>query len=120
MKTRMYLSECGNYICRAVKGVANYEAWTIDGAFHWVHDGRVRTWEDAAKRRHPLPYCIGGWSCEKIGQKPGSFTLDLLHCDTSEYIKPFSGNVIIESVQVVFRRKIQANHQAAWLRRLSA
>ena len=82
MKTRMYLSECGKYICRAVAGVANYEAWKIDGAIHWPLDR--------------------GWSSEKTGQKPGSFTLTL---------GP-------SRVEVVFRRKIQANHQSAWLRRI--
>ena len=122
MKTRplprkeMYLSECGGYVCRATPG--SYEAWTIDGSLHWRDDDRIKTWADAKRRRHPLPYGVGGFSCELPGQKHGSFTLKLLHCDTRKYIKPYAGNTIIEALDVVFRRQIQSNHTTSWLRRL--
>ena len=112
------LSECGKYICRHLQGIANYEAWTVDGSTYWRHDDRVKTWEDARKRRHPYEYSVGGWSCRKPKQKPGSFTLNLLHYDRRKYIKPLTGNTIIESIYVVFRRKVPSGHTRAWVRRL--
>jgi hypothetical protein len=116
---RMYLSECGGYVCRVIEGCScDYEAWTVDGAIHWQHDNRVKTWKDAKKRRHPLPYSVGGWAAMRTGQKKGSFTLHLLHCDARKYIKPFAGNTVIESRDIVFRRKVPSHHVASWLRRV--
>jgi len=114
----MYLSECGQYICRRLDGCATYEAWTIDGALHWRNDARIHTWAEAAQPRHPMAYAVGGWSCATTGQKKGSFTLSLLHCDHTKFVDAYKGNTIIESLHIVFRRKIQANHIPAWLRRL--
>lgn len=119
MREWMFLSECGGYVCRS-HGGGNYEAWTVDGATHWKHDDRVKTWADAKRFRHPLPYGVGGYSAEKTGQKPGSFTLNLLKCNTRMKIKPFTGNTIIESRDVVFRRKVNRGHVASWLRKLNA
>ena len=103
-----FLSECGTYVCRAIPGLGcDFEAWTIDGLIHWENDDRIQTWEDARKPRHPLPYAVGGYSAEKIGQKPRSFTLSLLHCDTAKIIDPYRGNTILEKVDVVFRRRLR-------------
>ena len=114
----MYVSECGGYVCRHVPGPGNYEAWTVDGSIHWRHDNRIQTWADARKPRHPMVYAVGGWSCEKTGQKKGSFTLDLCHCDVTKLVDSFTGNTLLETRLVVFRRKVQSNHIAACLRRL--
>lgn len=118
MNNRFYLSECGDYICRKLDGCGHYEAWTKDGSIHWEDDDRIRTWEDAKIPMHPLPYGVGGFSAEMHGQKRGSFTLNLLKCDTSKIIDPFQGNTITEAKDIVFRRKIPSNHNAAWERRL--
>jgi hypothetical protein len=117
----MYLSECGRYVCRPVNrhgGGGTYEAWTADGSIHWRDDNRVLTWADADKPRHPMAYAVGGYSATKTGQKKGSFTLDLLHCDTAMFVKAYTGNTVIESLHIVFRRKIQSNHEAAWMKHL--
>jgi hypothetical protein len=110
-----YKSECDEYLCRYL-GFGHYEAWTIDGEIHWVHDDRVKTWEDEKKRMHPLPFCVGGYSAEKTGQKKGSFTVTLLRCDVKKYIKPWTGNTVIESLDIVFRRKVQSTHTPRWLK----
>ena len=113
----IYKSECGQYLCRSVSTSTggNYEAWSIDGCIHWRHDNRIRTWADEKKFNRPMAYCVGGYSCEKTGQKKGSFTLSLLHCDTTKVLKPFSGNTIIESIEVVFRRKVPVQNVPKWL-----
>ena len=113
----MYISECRGYVCRRV-GSGEYEAWTADGSIHWRYDTRIQTWADARKPRHPMVYAVGGWCCEQTGQKPGSFTLDLCHCDVTGFVTAFTGNTLLDKRRVVFRRKIQPNHIAACLRRL--
>ena len=118
MSAYMYLSECGRYVCRRTEGL--YEAWTVDGSIHWHNDDRIKTWDDAKRRHHPLPYAVGGYSATTIGQKPGSFTLTLLHCDSRKYIKAYAGNTIINSLDVVFRRKIPSNHVAKWMGKIGA
>ena len=110
-----FKSECGNYLCRSLGG-GTFEAWTADGSIHWRNDNRARTWADAAKPCHPLERCTGGYSAETIGQKKGSFTLQLLHCDTSKIIEAYKGNTIIEQVSVIFRRKIPPQNVPHWLR----
>lgn len=117
---RFFISECGGYVCRVAPGDSwgSFEAWTVDGSIHWENDQRIKTWEDAREPRHPLPFGVGGYSATKTGQKKGSFTLNLLRCDTTMIIEPYKGNTIIESLDVVFRRKVPAGHYAAWKRRL--
>jgi hypothetical protein len=88
----------------------------VSSAIHWVYDDRIKTWADEAKRRHPLRYIVGGYSAEKMGQKKGSFTLTLLHCNVKKYVKRWTGNTVIESRDIVFRRKIQATHIPRWLK----
>ena len=117
MTYEYYKSECGGYLCRYL-GFGNYEAWKMDGSIHWVHDDRIKTWKDAEKRRHPLPFSVGGYSAEKTGQKKGSFTVTLLRCDTKKYIKPWTGNTVLESLHIVFRRKVQAAHIPRWLKEM--
>lgn len=107
MNRHWYLSECGRYVCRVTTSWGSFEAWTVDGLVHWQDDDRVRTWEDARKPMHPLPYGVGGYSATITGQKKGSFTLTLLRCDVNKIIEPFKGNTIIESLDVVFRRKLR-------------
>ena len=112
-----FWSECGQYICRKIVGpYAFWEAWTTDGSIHWRHDNRVRTWEDARKPRHPMAYAGGSWSCQQTGQKKGSFTLGLLHCDTAKFIESGMGNTIINNLTVVFRRKIPPQNVPRWLK----
>jgi hypothetical protein len=67
-----------------------------------------------------MVYQLGGYSCTKLGQKKGSFTLNLLHCDPSVKIISFAGNTIIDKRDVVFRRKIQSNHVKSVLRKIGA
>lgn len=111
----IFKSECGQYLCRSLGG-GTFEAWTLDGSVHWRNDNRLRTSKDAAKYRHPMIYAVGGYSAEKTGQKHGSFTLNLLHCDTTKEIVPFMGNTVIESMEIVFRRKVPAQHVPRWLK----
>lgn len=115
--SNFYKSEDGNYICRSVGGGGgHYEVWSIDGCIHWRHENRIRTYADAEKYNHPMVYAVGGYSCEKLGQKKGSFTLNLLHCDTAKVVEPFKGNTVIESLHVVFRRKVPMQHVPHWLK----
>jgi hypothetical protein len=60
--------------------------------------------------------CVGGFSAQKTGQKKGSFTLNLLHCDTTKIIEAFKGNTIIESFDIVFRRKVPPQNVPHWLK----
>lgn len=113
---KFYKSEDGNYICRFLEWAGSYEAWTKDGCIHWRKDNRINTRADAAKYRYPMVYAVGGYSCEKLGQKKGSFTLTLLHCDTTKVIEPFKGNTVIESIAVVFRRRLPPQNVPRWLR----
>jgi hypothetical protein len=111
-----FKSECGLYICRYIGHGGSYEAWTVDGRIHWRHDNRIQTWVDQEKYNHPMAYSVGGYSAEKLGQKRGSFTLTLLHCDTEKVVIPYRGNTVIKSLRIVFRRKIPAQHIPKWLR----
>jgi hypothetical protein len=110
-----YKSDCGKYICRDTGG-CNFEAWTVDGCFHWRNDNRVRTLGDLPTYVHPMVYAVGGYSGERTGQREGSFTLTLLHCDPSKTIEPYKGNTIIESLDAVFRRKVPMQHVPHWLK----
>src|SRR5690348_6254239 len=110
-----FKSECGEYLCRYVGHGGSYEAWTADGCIHWRHDNRIRTWADQDKYNHPMAYAVGAFSAERVGQKKGSFTLNLLHCDTTKVIEPFKGNTVLESVNIVFRRKIPFQQLPRWL-----
>ncbi len=117
-----YKSECGKYICRPTKregGGGLYEAWTVDGCIHWRDDNRLRTCKDSYLYRFPMAYAVGGYSATTTGQKPGSFTLSLLHCDHTKVIEPFKGNTVIESLDVVFRRKIPIQNVPRWLKGVS-
>jgi hypothetical protein len=88
--------------------------WTSNGCIHWREDSRRPLCE------YPIVYCVGGYSCQKNGQKKGSFTINLLHCDTSIKILTLKGNTIIDQKDVVFRRKVQSNHVNAALRKIGA
>ncbi len=113
----VYKSECSRYLCQVVVGHwGNFQAWSIDGSLHWRHDNRIRTSADQQKYRHPMAYAVGGYSAEKEGQKKGSFTLNLLHCDTQKEIVPFRGNTIIESLDIVFRRRLPRQNVPHWIR----
>jgi len=112
---RVFLSECGMYLCRYLGDGAQFEAWTRDGARHWRHDNRVRTWKESAEARHPMDFSVGGYSAEKTGQKKGSFTLSLLHCDITKFVEPFKGNTVIESLDIVFRRKVPPQNVPHWI-----
>lgn len=113
--SHFFISECGGYLCRSLSG-GHFEAWTIDGCIHWRNDNRLRTSKDLHPYRHPMAYSVGGYSAEQTGQKPGSFTLNLMHCDTTQEIIPFRGNTIIESLAVVFRKKVPMQHVPRWLK----
>ena len=116
---QVYKSECGEYLCRSVNGGGwPYEAWTIDGCLHWRNDNRINTREDVERYNRPMAYCVGGFSAEKNDQKSGSFTLQLLHCDTAKVIEPLKGNTIIEKIDVVFRRKVPPQNVPRWLREI--
>jgi len=117
---QLFLSECGKYLCRLTQGGGCFEAWTIDGCIHWEDDRRIRTWADQAKFRRPMVYAVGGYSAEMTGQKRGSFTLNLLHCDVTKEIIAGTGNTIIESLDVVFRRKIPPQNTPRWLKNQEA
>lgn len=108
-----YLSECGMYLCRSLGG-GEFEAWTRDGARHWRNDNRVRTWKESRQPRHPMDFSVAGYSAEKTGQKKNSFTLNLVNCDITQFIEPFKGNTIIESIDVVFRRKLPPQNVPHW------
>jgi hypothetical protein len=112
----VFKSECGRYLCRSTREGGQFEAWLSDGSIHWQDDDRIEAWVDEKKFRHPLEYNVGGYSAEKTGQKKGSFTLTLLHCDTTMEIVPFKGNTIIESVDVVFLRKVPPQNTPGWMR----
>ena len=114
MQSPTYKSECGKYICRALDGAGTFEAWTVDGSIHWRNDNRIQTWKDAAKPSHPMERCVGGYSAATTGQKKGSFTLNLLRCDTTKIIEPFKGNTIIESLDIVFLRKVPSQNVPQW------
>jgi len=115
---QFYLSECGQYVARCAGTWGAFEVWTADGAIHWRHDNRIKTWADAKEDRRPMVYATGGFSAHKTGQKKGSFTVYLLHCDPTKIVVPWTGNTVIERLNVVFRRKIPSGHSAKWERRL--
>lgn len=77
MTDEVFLSDCGEYLCRRIDGAGRYEAWTRDGAIHWRWDNRIRTWADARKPRRPMAFCVGRYSSQMSGQKRGTFTLSL-------------------------------------------
>jgi hypothetical protein len=116
----MFLSDCGEYILitKSGHGSSYSDVYLRDGSRHWVHDERVKTWKDAKVPRKALPFCIGGYSCTKNGEKKGTFTVTLLDCNTEKEIVPWTGNTVIQSLDVKFRRKIPSNHYAAWKKRL--
>jgi hypothetical protein len=114
--SEFYKSECGEYLCRCLGGGGLYEVWTVDGCIHWRNDNRIKTWADQEKFNHPMAYSVGGFSAETIGQKKGSFTLTLLHCDTSKVVEPFKGNTILESLKIVFRRQVPRQQVPKWLK----
>ena len=66
---RVFLSECGEFLCRELGDGGQFEAWTRDGARHWRHDNRIRTWKEAAEARHPVEFAVGSYSARKTGQK---------------------------------------------------
>jgi hypothetical protein len=113
VRGKLFISDCGGYYCRAL-GNAHFEVWTSNGTIHWREDSRRPLCE------YPIVYCVGGYSCQKKGQKEGSFTLNLLHCDTQIKILVFKGNTIIDQKDVVFRRRIQSNHVNSVLRKIGA
>jgi hypothetical protein len=113
--TDIYLSDCGNYLCRALGG-GTFEAWTKDGSRHWRNDRRIRTWKESAEPRHPMDFAVGGFSAAMNGQKKGSFTLNLLHCDITKIVIPLQGNTIIESLNIVFRRRVPAQNVPHWIK----
>jgi hypothetical protein len=112
---RYYLSECGGYVARYIES-GRFEVWTRDGARHWRHDNRIRTWKEAAQPLHPMEFSVGGYSAEKTGQKKGSFTLHLCHCDITKFIESWKGNTVIESLDIVFRRRIPLQNVPHWLK----
>lgn len=112
----LYKSECGGYLCRAPRRWGSFEAWTIDGSIHWRDDDRIKCFADEKTAPHPLEYCTGGFSARTTGQKKGSFTVTLLHCDTSKIIVPWTGNTVIESRDVVFRRRVPHQNWPRFLR----
>lgn len=111
----VFLSECGNYICRSVRWGGHFEAWTIDGSIHWRDDDRYCRTLKLKYLEFPMERAIGGYSAEKTGQKSGSFTLNLLRCDTTKRIEPLTGNTVIESLDVVFRRKVPPQNVPKWI-----
>ena len=106
--SNVFRSECGVYLCRFL-GSCNFEAWTADGETHWAND-------DRPEREYTLPLVVGGYSAEMIGQKKNSFTLYLLRCDPTIKIIPFRGNTVIESLHIVFRRRVPWMHVPRWMR----
>jgi hypothetical protein len=113
---QIYKSECGRYLCRATRSWGNFEVWTTDGSIHWRDDDRIKTWADQALDWHPFEYCTGGFSARMTGQKKGSFTVTLLHCDTRKVIIPWTGNTVIEKEDVVFRRQVPRQNRPKFLR----
>jgi hypothetical protein len=106
----LFRSDCGKFLCRLSGGGCG-EAWTVDGKTHWIND--------TSNPVRPAPYCVGAYSCEKLGQKKGSFTLNLLRCNTRKKIIPLTGNTIIESQDVVFRRRVPGIHMPRWASRIT-
>lgn len=112
----LYKSECGGYLCRATRCWGSFEAWTIDGSVHWRDDDRFKSWEDHELEWHMFEYCTGNFSAQKTGQKNGSFTVDLLRCDTGKILIPWTGNTVIERQEIVFRRKVAPQNYPKFLR----
>ena len=106
MRTGRPIVNMTGYLCRAIGGWGSFEAWTIDGSIHWRHDNRIRTFKDQEKYRKPMVYCTVAFSAEKTGQKTGSFTVTLAHCDPTKDVEAFRGNTIIEQIDIVFRRRV--------------
>jgi hypothetical protein len=117
---QIYRSECGQYLCRSTRFAGHFEAWLLDGSVHWRDDNRVQTWADQKKYCCPLAQSVGGYSAQQLGQKIGSFTLKLLHCDITKQIEPFQGNTVLEQLDVVFRRKVPAQNVPRWIRQADA
>jgi len=113
----VYKSECGRYLCRAPRMWGSFEVWTVDGATHWRDDNRIKSWSDHELEWHPFEYCTGGYSARTTGQKKGSFTVTLLHCDPTKVLQPWTGNTVIEKSDVVFRRKVPHQNWPKFLRR---
>jgi hypothetical protein len=118
MKRNLFRSECGGFFCRAsaTRGWGSFEVWSADGKTHWRCDDRIKCWADNELAWHPFEFCTGGFSAEKMGQKAGSFTVTLLHCDTGKVIIPWTGNTVIESRDVVFRRRVPPQNWPKFLR----
>lgn len=109
-ESSLYRSECGKFLCRMHGGGCG-EAWTADGKTHWVND--------TSNSNRPQPFCVGGYSCAMNGQKKGSFTLNLLRCNPRKKIIPLTGNTIIESQDVVFRKMVPGIHMPRWACRIN-
>lgn len=90
----------------------------MDGSIHWRDDDRIKCWSDNEIEWHPFEYCTGGFSARVDGQKQGSFTVTLLRCDISKVIVPWTGNTVIEKLDVVFRRRVPPQNLPKFLRQI--
>lgn len=116
----IYKSECGGFLCRATRQWGNFEVFTADGSTHWRDDDRFKTFADERAALKALPYCTGGFSAQKTGQKKGSFTITILNCDAAKAIIPWTGNTVTEQRDVIFRRRVPKQNWPKFLRSASA
>lgn len=111
----VYRSECDQYLARYLAHGGAFEAFAADGSIHWRHDNRIMRLVDRTRFTRPMVYTVSGYTGEQTGQKSGSFTLTLAHCDPSKDVIPWTGNTIIESMKVIFRRRIPRQNIPRWL-----
>lgn len=117
-ESSLFRSECGLYYARHLEG-GRYEAWGRDGEPHWRRDDRGYSWDDVKQGVRPLEWQVGSYSAAMHGQKPGTFTLGLLRCDTTKIVEPYTGNTVVESRKVEFRRRVPGIHMPRWASRLT-
>ncbi len=105
----LYISVCGRFVCRAHPSQHEGDVFSIDGAAHYRHEDRIKTWDDAKKPRKPYPFMIGGYS----GRKKG-FSLSLYQLKTDKPVVQWTRDVVVKQEEVIFRSTLAPKY-APWL-----
>jgi len=108
MVNRMYISECGNYIAFSL-GHADFDVLEKNGCY----------WANPPLCEYPLTFQVGGFSPRNLSSpkdypKRFRFSLDLLECDASKKMKPYTGNTVMRSRKVRFLNEISLSRLPKW------
>jgi hypothetical protein len=109
----VYRSDCDGYLCRWLGTSGAYEAWTADGSIHWRHDDLAR---DDPAAAFPPRWMVIRYQAALYDQPRGTFTLTLAHCDVRVRVIPWTGNAVLASRPVTFRRRVPWRQTPRWLK----